>query len=347
MKRLLVLVFLLVGCGFAGNRGYDWYNYQVNVPVSSQSETVKVHVDPGESTTQIANDLATKGLIRQAEVLLVYLRYGSGQQASIQAGDFVLNRNMSMAQLVNAMGHARLQQVSVTLPEGTTMKVMAPKVEQAGIGKAADYLAAAQDPAAGAQYDFLANRPANAPQNLEGFLFPDTYQLNRGNTAQDLVKRQLGRFGQQVTPDMRAAMAQPAPGRPAESLFDIITLASIVEREVFKDPDRAIVCGIFYNRLAARMALQDDVTVLYGLNKPQGPLTDPEKQKDTPFNTYLHPGLPAGPISNPGLASINACITQQKTDYLFFFADAKGVTRYAKTYAEHNRQQALYGLAPG
>jgi UPF0755 protein len=345
MKRLLVLVFLLVGCGFAGNRSFDWYNYQVNVPVSAQSQPVNVHVDPGESTTAIADDLAAKGLIRQAEVLLVYLRYGAGKNQSIEAGDFALNRNMTMAQMVDTMGHARVQQVSVTLAEGNTMKVMASRVEQAGLGKAADYLAAVQDP--GWKYDFLANRPAGSPPNLEGFLFPDTYQLDHGATAHDLVKRQLDRFAQQVTPAMVAAAGQPAPGRPAETLYSIVTLASIVEREVTKDPDRAIVCGIFYNRLAGRMALQDDVTVLYGLDKLQGPLTDQDKQKDTPFNTYLHPGLPAGPISNPGLASINACITPQKSDYSFFFADAKGVTRYAKTYAEHLRQQQQYGLAPG
>jgi UPF0755 protein len=94
------------------------------------------------------------------------------------------------------------------------------------------------------------------------------------------------------------------------------------------------------------MALQDDITVLYGLNKLQGPLTDQDKQRDTPYNTYLHPGLPAGPISNPGMASINACVTPQKSDYLFFFADANKVTRYAKTYADHLAQQQRYGLAP-
>ena len=114
-----------------------------------------------------------------------------------------------------------------------------------------------------------------------------------------------------------------------------------------KDPDRAIVCGIFYNRLAIHMALQDDITVLYGLNKLQGPLSDQDKQKDTAYNTYLHPGLPAGPISNPGLASVNACVAPQKSNYYYFFADAHEVTRYATTYADHLRQQALYGLAPG
>jgi UPF0755 protein len=345
MKKLVVLLFLVAGCGYAGDRGYEWYNTQVHTPMATTSQPVAFHVSQGETTQQIADDLASKGLISQPDVMLFYMRYGGGQGSDIQAGDFMLNRNMSMVQILAALGHAVVPQVSITLPEGSTMQLMAQKAEQAGIGKAADYLAAAQDPSW--QYDFLANRPQGSPQNLEGFLFPDTYQLNKTATARDLVKRQLDEFEQQITPAMRAAAGQPAPGRPAESLYDIVTLASIVEREVTKDPDRAIVCGIFYNRLNIGMALDDDVTVLYGLNKLQGPLTDQDKKKDTPFNTYLHPGLPAGPISNPGLASINACLAPQKTNYLYFFADAHQVTRYAATYAQHLSQQQQYGLAPG
>jgi UPF0755 protein len=344
MKRLVLLVFLLVGCGFAGNRGYDWYSYQVNTPTSNVSQKVAFHIAEGESTDQIATDLANDGLIRSPEVFQVYLKY-QDKGARLEAGDFTLDRTMNMTQIIAVLGQAKVQQVSVTLPEGSTMAIMAQAAARAGLGTADAYVAAAADMTW--QYDFLQNRPAGAPANLEGFLFPDTYQLDRGSTARDLVKRQLDDFGQQVTPALRAQLAQAAPGRPPESLYNVITLASIVEREVTKDPDRAIVCGIFYNRLAIHMALQDDVTVLYGLNKLQGPLTDQDKARDTPYNTYLHPGLPAGPISNPGLASINACVNPQKTNDYFFFADAKGVTRYAATYAEHLRQQSLYGLAQG
>ena len=344
MKKLVVLLLLVAGCGYAGSRGYDWYSYQVNAPMSSTSQKVPFHIDQGEGTDQIANDLAAKGLIRTPEVFVFYLRYGPMKGARLEAGDFQLDRHMSMTQVIEALGQSRVQQVSVTLAEGSTMKTMAQRAAQAGLGTAEDYLAAARDP--GWQYDFLQGRPAGSPANLEGFLFPDTYQLDKGATAHDLVKRQLDRFAEQVTPALRAQAAQATAARPAVSPYDLVRLASIVEREVTKDPDRAIVCGIFYNRLANRMALQDDVTVLYGLDKLQGPLTDQDKQKDTPYNTYLHTGLPAGPISNPGLASISACVSPQKTDYMYFFADAQKVTRYARTYAEHLRQQQQYGLAP-
>ena len=344
MKKLVVLVVLLAGCGYAGDRGYDWVNVQVREPTSTVSQPVGFHVEPGEGTDAIARDLAARGLIRNSDVFLLYLRY-QRPTARLEAGDFSLNRNMNMNQIIDALGRARVQQLSVTLTEGSTMKQLAQAAEKAGVGTARDYLAAAQG--TNWPYDFLAGRPPGAPANLEGFLFPDTYQLDRGATARDLVKRQLDRFAQQMTPDVRAQAAQATPSRPAESVYAIVTLASIVEREVRKDPDRAIVCGILINRLNIRMALQDDVTVLYGLGKQQGPLTDQEKQQDTPFNTYVHPGLPAGPISNPGTAAINACLNPQKTQYLFFFADAKGETRYARTYAEHQQQQQQFGLAPG
>ena len=343
MKRLLVLVFLLVGCGFAGNRGYDWYTYQINTPMSSISQKVAFHIDQGEGSDQIANDLAAKGLIRTPEVFLVYLRY-QDKGARLEAGDFTLDKRMNVPEIIAALGKAKVQQVSVTLTPGSTLRAMAQSAATAGLGTADSYVAAASNMSW--QYDFLQGRPQGAPGNLEGFLFPDTYQLDKGSTTSDLVKRQLDQFGQQVPPALRAQMAQPVPGRPAVTVYTAITLASMVEREVTKDPDRAIVCGIFYNRLSIHMALQDDITVLYGLNKLQGPLTDQDKQKDTPYNTYLHPGLPVGPISNPGLASINACITPQKSNYYFFFADANRVTRYAATYTEHLRQQQQYGLAP-
>jgi UPF0755 protein len=344
MKRLAVLVLLLAGCGYAGNRGYDWYNQAVNDPMSSTSQKVAFHIDQGEGSDQIAHDLEAKGLIRNADVFLFYLRY-QDKGAQLEAGDFTLDRDMNMLQIISTLGNARVQQVSVTLTPGATMKLMAQGAAAAGLGTADSYVAAASD--VSWPYPFLQGRPPGAPKNLEGFLFPDTYQLDKGSTTRDLVKRQLDQFGQQLTPALQGQIGQPAAGRPAETLYNVITLASIVEREVTKEPDRSIICGIFYNRLAIHMALQDDITVLYGLNRQSGALTDQDKATDTPYNTYLHPGLPVGPISNPGMDSINACINPQKSSYYFFFADSRGTTRYAATYAEHLRQQALYGLAPG
>jgi UPF0755 protein len=317
-------------------------NSQVYTPTSSQSQAVSFHIDQGESTDRIAQDLYNHRLIHSPEVFLVWLKYRD-PNARLEAGDFVLNRNMNMLQIIRALGQSQVLQVAVSLPEGYTMQLMAQKAEQARLGTAADYLAAAQD--LSWQYDFLAGRPAAAPKNLEGFLFPDSYKLDKGASARDLVKRQLDRFGQVVTPDLRAQAGQGSNARPPESLFNIVTLASMVEREVNQDSDRPVVCEIYYNRLARNMPLQVDATVLYGLGKWHNTITQVDLATDTPYNTYLHKGLPPGPISNPGVAAIKACLSPQKNDYLFYFADTKGVTHYARTQAEFDQQKRQYGVS--
>jgi UPF0755 protein len=344
VKKLLVLVLLLTGCGVAGQRGYSWAQYQVSVPLSSKSQPVRFHVEPGESTEAIAHDLQLKGLVRDERVFLLYLRY-KGTRTHLEAGDFVLNKDMNTSRIVEVLQHGRISQLSVALPEGSTMLRMAQQAEKAGIGPAQDYLAATQDTTWVAQYDFLQGRPATAPPNLEGFLFPDTYQLDKGATAHDLVKRQLDRFGQVITPTLRAQAGVPTAVRPAETLYSVVTLASIVEREVSKDADRTLVCGVFYNRLAKGMPLQDDVTIMYGLGKTDPTVTLADLQKDTPYNTYLHKGLPAGPVSNPGLASVSACLTPEASGYYFFFADPKGVTHYARNQTEFEQQKKQFGVA--
>jgi UPF0755 protein len=326
--------------------GGVWFSQQLRPP-GAASESVSFQVRPGESSVQVAQALYERGLIRDSRVFLLYLRYlrYRGQDVRIEAGRFVLNRGMTMPQVLQALGHGRAAQVVVSLPEGETMAQMAEVAQRDGIGTAQQYLAAAQDVAAWSQqFPFLRDRPQGAPDNLEGFLYPDTYDLDRGAPPRDLIQRQLQRFQQLVASPMAAAIAQPAPGRPPETLFNIVVLASIVEREVVTPKDRALVCGIFYNRLAAGMPLQDDVTVMYGLGMTQDQLTEADLQKDTPYNTYLHPGLPAGPISNPSLTSIQACIQPQRSDYLFFFTDKGGVVHYARTYAEFQQEQRQFGL---
>jgi UPF0755 protein len=331
------------------DRGYAFARDQMT-PVTSRSEPVAFQVSPGESSVQVAEALQRADLIRSALLMEAYLRYLAyrGRPATIEAGVFALNRDMSLAQIVAALAHAGQPQVRVTLPDGDTMAEMAALAQKAGVGTAQQYLAAAQDEAAWqTRFPYLASgRPAGAPSDLEGFLYPDSYDLNKGATVQDLIADQLQRFEQVVGP-LEAEMTQPTPSRPAESLYAIVTLASIVQREVTSDQDRAMVCGVFYNRLAQGMPLQDDMTVAYGLGINPTQLTAADLQKDTPYNTYLHKGLPIGPISNPSLASIKACVQPTPSQDLFFFTDPKGVAHYARTYAQFQQQEQQYGVGAG
>ena len=344
MKKLIVLVVLLAGCGYAGSQGYGWWNNAVYSPVASHSQPVRVHISEGESPDDIGTQLFDSGLIRSREAFTLYVRY-TGARAHFQAGDFPLNKNMSMAQIVNRLTAGSPIQLTLRLAEGDTMKQMAQAVQGTGLGSAQDYLNAATRSSWQGQYDFLQGVPATAPDNLEGFLFPDTYQMSPSGGVRGLVQAQLNRFGQVFTPALRAQVAQATPGRPAESLWNIVILASIVEREVNKDPDRSIVCGIFYNRLAADISLGSDVTILYGLGLTNGQLTDAQlSDQSNPYNTRQHLGLPPGPISNPSLASLTAYVSPQKTPYYYFFVDKGGTTRYARNSVQFQQEVAQYGV---
>jgi peptidoglycan lytic transglycosylase G len=341
VKKLIAFLAVIVILGYGASRAYDWVNYQVDTPVSGASHAVSFKVSQGEGTDAIADDLHAKGLIRDPSVFRYYLRY-TGQGGSIQAGDYVLNTNMSLRQIAEALQHGRAEQVAVTLPEGYPYKMMADAVQQSGIATAADYIAAVKDPGWGAQYDFLAGRPKGA--DLEGFLFPNTYSLDKGATAKDLVKTQLDEFGKQFTPEMRGAIAQPSGARPAESVFNIVILASMVEREVNQPQDRAKVCGLYYNRLKIGMPLQVDATILYAEGAWKKSVTFDDLKIASPYNTYTNPGLPPGPIANPGTDALKACVNPDDNNYLYYFSDSKGVTHFESNFDQFRQDQAKYGV---
>ncbi|MBJ7603544.1 MAG: endolytic transglycosylase MltG [Candidatus Dormibacteraeota bacterium] len=343
MKKLLVVLVLLVAVGYAGSQGYGWYQSQINDPVGGDTRPVAVHIDSGETPDAIAADLVAKGLVRNREVFLVYLR-SRGNGANIQAGDFQLSRSMSMAAIVDHLtsGTNTLQ---IRLAEGLTLAKMAEAVQVSGLASGQQYTAAAQ--LAGHQESFLLGRPQGAPPTLEGFLFPDTYQLPPSAGARGLVQLQLDRFGRIVGAGLSHEIQAPAAGRPLLSLYQLVSAASIVEREVNRDPDRRIVCGIIFNRLQQGMPLQIDATVLYGLGRFGGQLTQADLGQDTPYNTYLHQGLPPGPIANPGEAALKACVEPQPSTYLFYFSDPSGATHYATTGDEFERLKRQFGVAGG
>lgn len=325
---------------FGASQALNWWSNEVNTPLSSSAQKVSVTVSTGDTPSQVADQLYRKQLIRNRDVFVYYMRI-SGASSNLQAGDYTLSPSMSIADIARVLQSGHIDQLSVSFPEGYTLKLMAQAAEKAGVASADQYTTAASDPSW--TYDFLAAKPKDA--TLEGYLFPDTYSLNRTSSARDLVKRQLDQFGAVLTPDLRAQAAQPGAGRPAESIENIVILGSLVEREVNRDPDRAIVCSVYYNRLAQNMPLQVDATVLYALGQWKGALTVDDLHVSSPYNTYLHAGLPPGPISNPGSAAIKACINPQKSDYLFYFTDPQGTTHFDRTSSEFAADIRKYGVA--
>lgn len=348
MKGLLIFLLVVGGLLYAGNQGFQWYQDQVYSPAGSKAQTVPFKVTPGETGNQVGDDLAAKGLIRSREAFQAYLKI-SGATPNFQAGDYVLNKGMNIPQLIDALGHAVADQFTFTIPEGYTLDRTASKWQAEGHGSAADYVAAA-NPANWLTYDFVAARPKVAARkdNLEGYLYPDTYSLNKGATAKDLVKAQLDQFQKVFTPTLREKAK--ALNQTVDS---IVILASMVDREVQTNPNRAIVCGIYYNRFDIHNALDVDATILYALGRTTGAqtVTDQDKRDaaNSPYDTYTHPGPPPGPISNPGADAINGCITPAQRDqkYIFYFAACDGATHFAKNEVEFENQMAKFGVVGG
>ena len=306
---------------------------QLEAPQPNHAEVVRVDVHSGETVDQLADDLAAKGLVRSAFWFSWFARFKSlGGQ--LHVGRFKLDRGMGASAVVARLeGAPDVNVTAVRFREGWTAAQMAAELGASGVGVTADQYM--KEVASGSFNEpFLAGRPAGA--SLEGFLFPDTYDVPQGATAHQIVQMQLDNFAR------RAAALLQSPPPDGKNVYQMVIVASIVEREAKDAGDRPIVAGAIYNRLDAGMDLQTDATVTYGIGVTDRAPTADELKKDTPYNTYLHPGLPPTPIANPGLASLQAAATPAKTNYVFWVADGCGHNHYATTAAEHEQQVQRY-----
>ena len=352
MRKLIAVVVILGIVGFGTSRVLDWYNFNVYTPVSSTSHSVSFHVDPGETPSQIGTDLYDLHLIRSTLAWDVYERV-TNAGPKLQAGSFVLNTNMNMSQIVAELQHGRADEKAITFREGFPLRSFAAAVDQAQLGTApnnitgAQYLAAARDAGWSSLYGFLPKQSPSTDYPFEGFLFPDTYRVDPAGGARALVKSQLDQFAVVFSADWRNQIAQATPARPAEDIRTIVVLASMVDREANdKTPtDRGNVCSVYYNRLAINMPLGVDATLLYALGRLSPEPTGTELAMDNPYNTRKHAGLPPTPISNPGQAALQACISPPKTNFLFYFTDRQGNTHFETNQQQFDADIAKYGTS--
>jgi len=300
-------------------------------------------VEPGETATDIAARLKRKGLISDAELFRRYAQY-HGLDAGIEIGEFTLRQTMTIPEIAQALQQGQRPEQVVTIQEGLRLEQVAAAVAaQTSISQQEFLLLATtgwRD--SGFVFDFLADLPPAA--TLEGFLFPETYRLPEEPVATDLLGRMLETFGARVTPEMQAAVANRGL-----SVYELVTLASIVEREAVLDEERAIIAGVYHNRLDAGWFLDACPTVQYALGTPDHwwpQFTLEATEVDSPYNTYRNLGLPPGPICSPGLASIRAAAYPADTDYYFFLADCTkndGSHLFAVTHEEHLRNYGVCG----
>jgi UPF0755 protein len=307
-------------------------------PAGGNDRVVTFTVQSGESVGQVAGRLQHEGLIRDAELFRLYLR-SKGLDSSVEAGEFELNETMSMIDVAQILQRGRSgDEVTLTIPEGQRIEEITQLVSQQLSIDAAELDRLARSPHDFAQFTFLADLPPEA--TLEGFLFPDTYHFSRQASARDVIERMLATFDHKLSLALRAQLADQ--GR---SLFQAVILASIVEREAVVAAERPAIAGVYNNRLIADMALDADPTVQYAMGYQSEQQTwwnheltlEDYRAVDSPYNTYLNPGLPPGPICNPGLASILAAIEPDQSPYYFFRAacSGDGTHVFSKTLDEH------------
>lgn len=302
----------------------------ISAPNSSDNTTTHIVVEPGQGSGDIANELRDAGLIKNRFVFILYLNLMKAGD-KLQAGEYDIPRNLNMVQMTDLLKHGFVVEDKVTFPEGWTLVKMGERLESKGIVTKNDFLAAAKKDY---DYDFLKSKPATV--DLEGFLYPDTYIFEKDVTADEVVQKMLQNFDKKLTAEIRTK------ARTSElSLYEIITLASIVEREVAKPEDRRLVASVFLNRLEIGMALESCATIQYITGDSKKQFTYAETRIASPYNTYINRGLPPGPIGNPSIDSIRAVIEPQESNYLYFLS-SDGTTYFSKTFEEHEAKKAKY-----
>jgi len=299
--RLFVLLLLLVAAG----GGYLWF--LLNRPYQGYSEARILDFPHGTSTVQIAELLQGAGVIRSARLFQISRYLSPG--AALQAGEYKFDKPLSTLDVFRKIARGETFYLELVVPEGNTMFDIAETIRGLKIFPAERFLEAARNP------KLIADLDPKAP-SLEGYLFPDTYRVNRQTTAEGLCRTMTHRFR-----EMWRKLDTQA------DVHDTVTLASLVEREAHLPSDRPLIASVFRNRLSLDMKLDCDPTTVYAAlleGRYRGTIHRSDLESNSPYNTYKHPGLPPGPIANPGIGSIKASLNPADTDFLFFVAKADG-----------------------
>ena len=293
-------------------------------------KTTDFDIQPGENVSDIGMHLKKQGLIKSSFIFKTYLS-AIGAQTKVQAGRYRLSSDHTLFSLVDILlsGNDRSSR-RVTLIEGWSLREYQEYLAKNGFDGARFGELTAQASAWKSEYPFLSSAPQNA--TLEGYLFPDTYQAGSDKDTRALIIKMLDNF------DAKAGAIRAAGG----SLHEIVTLGSIIEQEVSGGEDRRLVADIFLKRLNIGIALQSDATINYITGSGRTRATVEDLAIDSPYNTYRYPGLPPGPIGNPGLDALTAAVSPKKNDYLYFLTDRDGKVYYAKTFEDHKRNKERY-----
>ncbi|MGD1952127.1 MAG: endolytic transglycosylase MltG [Leptolyngbyaceae cyanobacterium] len=334
LKRVFYIGIVPLTLGIAAWQGWSWWSWATSsVAVSEVEQPVQIQIPSGTAAQQIGQDLESAGLIRSATAWKVWNRLQGFKQreGGLQAGTYALAPTQSMSDIADQIWNGDVIQSSFTIPEGWNRNQMAEALEAQGLVSADEFLQSTEE-IPYAQFPWL---PDGLP-HLEGFLYPDTYQLPSEQIDVDsIVDLMLLRFEQVALPVYQQTSSP-------YSLAEWVNLASIVEKESVVPEERDTIAGVFARRLREGISLGSDPTVEYGLGitqTPENPLTLTQVNTPNPYNTYRNFGLPPTPIASPGVASLEASLNPPDTEFLYFVARYDGTHVFSRSLAEHERAQ--------
>lgn len=334
--RLLgVLFLLLIGVGFGS---YLYLHKQFKTAHSVGPNPVIVEIPKGLHTRQVVHLLHENNIIESENVILAFVLL-TGNRGKLQAGEYLFDHPMSPSEVIDKLANGKVYLHKFTVPEGLTLQQTAAKWEEQGFGTADEFLMAADNSVSAIQ-----DLDPGA-RTLEGYLFPETYSFPAHTTATQVVEAMVGRFHEVIG---KLHQLVPPDQWPA-SIGPTVILASIVESEAAHDEERALISSVYSNRLRKKMLLQCDTTVIYALereNQYRGKLSLHDLKFNSPYNTYVFPGLPPGPIMNPGYNSLMAAFEPAGTKYIYFVRTTAGRHIFSETLAAHNFAVAQYRALP-
>jgi UPF0755 protein len=329
LVRLAILLFAAVLASAAWS-GFALYRY-ANKPGAAIDHQIIFAIAPGEAVDPLIARLSAEGLISDPFKFKLLARI-KGDDKKLKAGEYNLSAAMTPNQILDVLVGGKSFLYRLTIPEGYNAKQIAAEVAAQHLGDAQAFLDLVTDPETASRLNIEA-------QSLEGYLFPDTYLFPKGVSALAIISKMVARFKEQFKPEWYARARELNL-----SVHEIVTLASIIEKETGDPAERPLISSVFHNRLKKKMRLESDPTVIYGIKDFDGNIKRSHLSTPTPYNTYIIRGLPPGPIASPGLASIEAALYPADTNFLFFVSKKDNTHHFSATIEEHTKAVRKYQL---
>lgn len=298
-----------------------WYLFCLLVPLGRGSAVREVSFPPGSGIRKLAGELKAGGIIRSSWHFMLVSRL-RGKANRLKAGDYRFSDAMTTSEILRKLVDGDVDFRRFSLPEGYSIYQAAELLDQKGLLGRDEFLAACRNP-------LLLARLGIHTESAEGYLYPVTYNLLRGGTADQLVAQMVAQFEKNFS-------ALPDAASSGLSRHDAVTLASMIEKEAVSPAEKPLISSVFHNRLRIGMPLQSDPTSVYGVRAFSGKVTKTDIERRSPYNTYLNNGLPPGPIGNPGSDALKAALHPATTPYLYFVARQDGTHQFSRTLQEHN-----------